>query len=140
MGPPKSENIWSEPHFRSRHPGLKPQSGGPLGLSLLSAGPQFLICGHHQLNLETRSQDGDFALTGPPAPQGSLIVPTLHPHLSVRTALGWPPTSASCVSTPLAQSGLHSWWSQRCHLCPVQCSVPETRLLLPHFRKALRDI
>lgn len=48
-GPPKSENIWSEPHFRSRHPGLKPQSDGPLGLSLLSSGPQFLICDHHQL-------------------------------------------------------------------------------------------
>lgn len=56
--------------------------------------------GHH----ETRSQGGDFGPTGPPAPQGSSTVPTLHPHLSVRTALDWKPTSASCVSTPLAES------------------------------------
>lgn len=56
--------------------------------------------GHH----ETRSQGGDFAPTGPPTPQGSSTVPTLHPHLSVRTALDWQPTSASCVSTPLAES------------------------------------
>lgn len=108
-GPPKSEDMWSE--------GTQGQSprlvdlwvclSSPLGLSFSSMDRGLVPSrqpqsygGHH----ETRSQGGDFGPTGPPAPQGSSTVPTLHPHLSVRTALDWKPTSASCVSTPLAES------------------------------------
>lgn len=111
-----SEDRWGEPHLGSRC--LRPQSKsvGSLDLYLSSSlGLGVLICGweawYHPANLtemagqhEMRGWGRDFAPLGAPAPTRVLAVATLHPHLSVRTALGWEPASASWVSTPLAHS------------------------------------